>query len=199
MIKLNIIDSESKEDVPEHLGGHQGRSHTDIGTLEFLKNEYQIESMVDVGQGPGAMVELAKQSGIDARGVDGDPTVNADVHHDYTSGPLVLDNNVDLAWSVEFLEHVYEEYIPNFMETFKCAKYILCTGAKPGEPGHHHVNCQPAHYWISKFAEYGFVFDLDTTLKIRNEHSTMNLDRPERKQFVKNNGLFFVREDLIQL
>jgi hypothetical protein len=198
MIKLNIIDD--SVETPEHLGGHQGRSHIDVGTLEFIVNEYDIKSMVDVGQGPGAMVKLAKEEyDIDAIGVDGDPAVNADIHHDYTTGPLVLDRDVDLAWSVEFLEHVEETYLPNFMETFQRAKYILCTGAKPGEPGHHHVNCQPAHYWISKFAEYGFVFDLLTTSQIRNTYTTMNMDRPSKKQFVKNNGLFFVREDLVKL
>lgn len=194
-MKLNIIDSE----VPDHLGGHQGRSHVDEGTLDFLIDQFQLKSMVDIGQGPGAMVQLARQKGLEAVGVDGDPTVSADIAHDYTTGPLVLDQPVDLAWSVEFLEHVDEQYLPHFMETFKCAKYILCTGAKPGEPGHHHVNCQPASYWIAKFAQHGYIFDLETTTEIRMTYTTMNIDRPLKKQFVKNNSMFFVREDIINL
>lgn len=194
-MKLNIIDSE----VPDHLGGHQGRSHVDEGTLDFLIDQFQLKSMVDIGQGPGAMVQLARQKGLEAVGVDGDPTVSADIAHDYTKGPLILDRPVDLAWSVEFLEHVDEQYVPHFMETFKCAKYILCTGAKPGEPGHHHVNCQPASYWIAKFAQHGYIFDLETTTEIRMTYTTMNIDRPLKKQFVKNNSMFFVREDIINL
>lgn len=193
--KLTITE----DDVPEHLGGHCGVSHTDEGTLDFLVETYDIKSMVDVGQGPGAMVQLARTKGLEAYGIDGDPTVEADVRHDFSTGPYSLDSGVDLAWSVEFLEHVDEEYLPNYMETFSGAKYVFCTAAKPGEPGHHHVNCQPAHYWIGKFAEYGYVFDLHATAHIRNTATTMNLDRPIKKQFVKRNGLFFIREDLIGL
>lgn len=193
--KLNIIETE----VPEHLGGHCGVSHTDEGTLDFLIEGLQIKSMIDIGQGPGGMVKLARSKGVEANGIDGDPTVEADIHHDFSTGPYSLDSRVDLAWSVEFLEHVDEEYLPNFMETFCCADYIFCTAAKPGEPGHHHVNCRPAHYWIGKFAEYGYVFDMATTIHIRNVKTTMNLDKPLKKQFVKRNGLFFVHESIADL
>lgn len=198
-MQLKIIPDHMDIEVPEHLGGHQGRSHVDVGALDFLIEEYNIKTMVDVGQGPGAMVELARLKGLEAYGIDGDPTVKADVLHDYSTGPYSLDSGVDLAWSVEFLEHVDEEYLPNFMETFKGADYVFCTAAKPGEPGHHHVNCQPAAYWISKFAEHGFIFDLVNTCKIRYVHSTMNKDRPIKKQFVRNNGLFFVKDSIAKL
>ena len=193
--KLTVTDDK----VPDHLGGHQGVSHLDVGTLDFLVEKYDIKTMVDVGQGPGGMVRLARQRGLDAYGVDGDPTVNPDTLHDFSVGPLLLGDRVDLAWSVEFLEHVDAEYLPNYMAAFEGADYVFCTAAKPGEPGHHHVNCQPAHYWIGKFAEHGFVFDLGTTEHIRNTATTMNLDRPYKKQFVKRNGLFFIKQELVQL
>jgi hypothetical protein len=202
MVKLTITndsDFQSNDKVPDHLGGHQGRSHTDEGTLDYLIDTFNIKSMIDVGQGPGGMVQLARQKGLEAVGVDGDPTVQCDLRHDFSTGPLKIGDPFDLAWSVEFLEHVNEEYVPNFMETFRCAKYVFVTGAKPGEPGHHHVNCQPAHYWISAFAAYGYVFDLLTTNTIRNDMTTMNIDRDIKKQFVKRNGLFFIREDLLVL
>lgn len=199
MIKLNIIDDKPQVQTPDHLGGHQGVSHIDEGTLDFLIQKFNVKSMVDIGQGPGAMVQLARHKGLVAKGIDGDPRVDADIRHDYSTGPYLLDSVVDLAWSVEFLEHVDEPFLPNFMATFQSAKYILCTAAKPGEPGHHHVNCQPAHYWIGKFAEYGFVFDLQTTIDIRDFHTTMNTERPLKKQFVRRNGLFFIREDLVTL
>ena len=180
----------------KHLGGHNNITHLDVGTLTFLRDTYNIKKMIDIGQGPGGMVQLAKELGIDAVGIDGDPAVNPDILHDYSVSPLRTEE-VDLAWSVEFLEHVYEEYLPNFMETFSCAKYILVTFAKPGEPGHHHVNCQPENYWIEKFAEYGYILDAQVTKDIREKHTTMNLHRPFKKQFIKKNGLFFVREDLL--
>lgn len=196
MVKLNITDNNG---VPEHLGGHQGVSHVDEGTLDYLHELFDIKTMVDIGQGPGAMVQLARSKGIDAKGIDGDPTVNCDIRHDYSKAPLVLDQQVDLAWSCEFLEHVDEQYVENFMRTFQSAKYAMVTAAKPGEPGHHHVNCKPATYWISVFAAFGFVFDLLTTLQIRAEKTTMNTDRDIKKQFVRRNGLFFVNGDLLKL
>lgn len=197
MVKLTITDE--GVETPDHLGGHQGVSHVDEGTLDFLIEKLEIKSMIDIGQGPGAMVQLARQRGLEAVGIDGDPNVNADIHHDFSTAPYHYEKEVDLAWSVEFLEHVDAEYIPNFMATFQSAKYIFCTGAKPGEPGHHHVNCQPAIYWVEQFAKYGYVFDIGATLIIRNQVTTMNLDRPLKKQFVKRNGLFFVREDIAAL
>ena len=43
------------EKLPDHLGGHLNKTHTDRGTLLYLKNKYNIKSMIDIGCGPGAM------------------------------------------------------------------------------------------------------------------------------------------------
>ena len=115
MVKLTITNEEVESDVPEHLGGHQGRSHTDEGTLDYLINTFDIQSMIDIGQGPGAMVQLARNKGLESIGVDGDPTVQCDIRHDFTTGPLKIGDPFDLAWSVEFLEHVYEQYLFNIL------------------------------------------------------------------------------------
>ena len=50
-MQLKIIPDHMDIEVPEHLGGHQGRSHVDVGALDFLIEEYNIKTMVDVGQG----------------------------------------------------------------------------------------------------------------------------------------------------
>jgi len=93
----------------------------------------------------------------------------------------------DLAWSVEFLEHVEEQYIPNFMPLFNTNHYAIFTHALPGETGgHHHVNLQTAGYWIDKMKEHtSMVFDEELTEKVRNA-STMT------KGFMKKSGLVFV-------
>ena len=39
-------------------------------------SKYKIESYVDVGCGPGGMVELAASKGLRVLGVDGDYTLN---------------------------------------------------------------------------------------------------------------------------
>ena len=61
-------------DLPEHLGGHLNKVHTDRGSLLYLKDKYNIQTMLDVGCGPGHMVQIANDRGIRAWGIDGDFT-----------------------------------------------------------------------------------------------------------------------------
>ena len=56
-------------ELEAHLGGHQGKTHTDEGTLRWAIDKLGVQSMLDVGCGPGGMVELANSLGVDAYGV----------------------------------------------------------------------------------------------------------------------------------
>ncbi|HEY0006852.1 MAG TPA: methyltransferase domain-containing protein [Pyrinomonadaceae bacterium] len=175
--------------TPEHLGGHEDLTQFDEGALDYLVARFQVKNMVDIGCGPGGMVYYARSKGIKAVGVDGDPRMARDspviIEHDYTRKPLYL-GEFDLGWAVEFLEHVEEEYIPNFMETFLCCKHVFVTAAIPGQPGYHHVNCQWGDYWIEKFTTAGFTFDEEATAGVR-AHSTM------WSRFTQNTGMVFNR------
>ena len=186
------------ESLPEHLGGHMNKVHTDRATLLYLQEKYDINSMVDVGCGPGDMVMIAKDRGINAMGIDGDFTLQdmwkarelPIVLHDFTKSEVAMSAFAgwDLGWSVEFLEHVEEKYMDNWMAIFEKCKYIVCTAAPPGHAGHHHVNCQTREYWIEKFDGYGFEYDEEETEYIRT-NSVM------RKPFMQRNGMFYVRKD----
>jgi hypothetical protein len=171
--------------TPKHLGGHMGVTHIDRGAVEWLKEKFGVRSMVDIGCGPGGMQQVALELGIEWMGIDGDPLIKNEhvITHDYTLRPLKVPR-VDLAWSVEFLEHVAEKHIKSFMATFSCARHVCVTHALPGKPGWHHVNCQPPEYWIKVFTEHGFSFDKITTEEIRQKSSM-------KRDFVRKNGLFF--------
>lgn len=150
--------------------------------------------MLDIGCGTGGMLELAELRDVKAVGIDGDFTLSypPNLHiivHDFTYGPSIRLQSLefDLAWSCEFLEHVEEQYVPNFMAAFQRCKYAVATAAPPGWAGHHHVNCQPKEYWINVFSQYGFEYDDEETQTIRNV-STM------QKPFMQNNGMFFKRK-----
>lgn len=176
-----------------HLGGHLGITHIDEGILNYLISEFKIKSFLDIGCGPMGMVNLAKQKGLYALGIDGDPKLafhDDFLKHDFTLGEPTLNADFDLAWSVEFLEHVEEKYISNFMPSFKRCKFAFITHALPNKPGHHHVNCQPPEYWIDIFQKNNFQFEKDTT-DILKQVSTM------RREFVKNTGKFFVNKNII--
>ena len=109
--------------------------------------------------------------------------------------------NFDLCWCCEFVEHVYEKYITNFINDFKKCKYLAMTFAEIGQGGHHHVNENTEEYWIFTLKNFGFDF-LENDTKILREMS--NLDKQEKEKtpdaqfFISHfttRGLFFVNSN----
>jgi hypothetical protein len=176
----------------KHLGGHMNITNLDAPVFEFLVSNYHITSMVDIGCGPGGMKSMAENFKVDWFGIDGDESIifHSDNTrcHDFSTGILDLDLTFDLAWSVEFLEHVQEKFIPNFMPLFSKSKYVLITAALPGAPGHHHVNCQTNDYWIEIFSSHGFRYQEQQTLHLRSISEM-------RKEFFKKSGMFFIKDN----
>lgn len=182
--------------LEEHLGGHNGITHTDEGVLRWAIDNLNVRTMLDVGCGPGGQVELANSIGIDAEGIDGDHTLerydsNKFIIHDFTIGPAPVSKQYDLAWSCEFVEHVYERYIPNYVQAMQKCKFLIMTYAPVGANGYHHVNCNTQEYWIDTMLSYGFIFDNELTIDMR-KHSTMGKKR--KHQFIKRTGLLFRNE-----
>ena len=60
------------------------------------------------------------------------------VQHDFSRGAWFPKKVVDVAYSVEFLEHLAVEHLDNVMATFKSARYIIIAASKNG--GHYHAN-----------------------------------------------------------
>ena len=182
--------------LPNHLGGHAHITHVDQGALDFLIELTNAKSYLDIGCGPGGMVDLAISKGLTALGIDGDFTLVRNypenfIIHDYTVGPTrLLDQIYDIGWSCEFLEHVEEVYMDNYMDTFKYCRYIAVTHAFPGQHGHHHVNLQNPNYWLNKFAQYGFIQEVEATKTLR-ERSTME------QNYVRDSGLVFKNLELV--
>lgn len=206
-------------DTPEHLGGHNGVTWVDEGALSYMIKNFGVKSYLDIGCGPAEALDFAKQYGLFSLGIDGDPLFKGmpDLQiHDFTLGPLNKDNiqklpeqgYFDLGWSVEFLEHVEEQYVPNFMETFKLCKYVIVTAAYPKQGGHHHVNEQWVDYWIKVFGEHGFKISGKLTQEVR-ANSTMRRKMIDfsyefvddevvchkvKKSFMEKNGWVFINQ-----
>ena len=181
--------------IPEHLGGHLNRTNTDEPLLKHIKDRFNIRSMLDIGCGPGGMKEVANNMGIDWYGIDGDSSVltNTDhsLVHDFTLGEAPMVKSFDLIWCTEFLEHVEEKYIPNYMPLFKLGHLAVVTAAPPGWPGHHHVNCREESYWVDVFKNYDLFFDE----KLSFEFKTLS---QMRKNFFKRAGMVFVSDTFKQ-
>jgi len=183
--------------LDKHLGGHNGLTHLDEGALKWLQS-LGHKRFLDIGCGPGGMVQLAEQLGFVVKGIDGDHTLERYdpqkfIIHDFQIGPAPIDDIYDIGWSVEFVEHVYEKYIPNYAHAMQKCKNLIMTHAVVGQTGYHHVNCQNAPYWIDKMTEYGFTLDQEKTKQLRIE-STMG--KKKKHRFLEKTGMYFVNEKL---
>lgn len=150
-----------------HLGGY--RAGGDAATFypelwTWLVHELGLRSVIDVGCGEGHSTDYfaheietkTRLRGGYVMGVDGVPQPdNSRVSlHDYTEGPLIPGCAIfDLCWCCEFVEHVEEQYVPNFLVTFEHADVLLMTHAEPGQQGYHHVNLQTMGYWVRRVEE----------------------------------------------
>lgn len=172
--------------TPFHLGGHCHITHIDLGAMAMLKNELALKSVIDVGCGLGHMEKICDSMGISWTGIDGDPLCAREnvISHDFTLGEIITEPR-DLVWSVEFVEHVDEKFLPNVMSAFRLASKAICmTHALPGKKGHHHVNCQLPEYWINKITSLGYELNIDLTQKLRSVSSM-------RREFMRNTGMIF--------
>lgn len=168
--------------LPPHIGGSykDGDANTIMPDVwGYLIVKFGIKSMIDIGCGWGHTMEWFERFLVHSIGFDGDPNcINGNRMFgnaflaDFTQGPpnaTILNPAVcyDLAWAAEFVEHVDERYMDNYMAVFRQCRYVVITHAEPGQNGHHHVNCKDDAYWIEKFAEAGFIHDPKETAILR--------------------------------
>lgn len=131
---------------------------------DFLIENFKPKSIMDIGCGEGHLMKYFYEKGIDVQGIDGLPAnkQNADKDisgaitiHDYTKG-FYLSDKKDMVLSCEFVEHVEELFMGNYLISFMNCDTLVFTHAKPEQPGHHHVNCQSDDYWISVMEIFDF-------------------------------------------
>lgn len=160
-----------------HLGGyiHGGDYHTYMNEIWDWMIDNGVKSVIDVGCGEGYSTKYFYDHGCKVLGIEGG--INAYnnnvikehiVLHDYTKGSYITDDTYDAIWSCEFVEHVEEKYMSNFLDTFLCADKIFMTHANIGQDGYHHVNCKPEQYWISNIENIGFKFNKELSVYLRS-------------------------------
>lgn len=164
------------EQLP-HLGGYipGGDYHTHIDEVWDWMISNGIKSVIDIGCGEGYSTKYFFDKGCKVLGIEGginalNNNVIKDhvILHDYNSGPYTTDEIYDAVWTCEFVEHVEEKYMSNFLATFKCANIVIMTHADVGQEGYHHVNCQNQNYWIKNLELIGFKFSDDISNHLRS-------------------------------
>jgi SAM-dependent methyltransferase len=192
--------------IKDHLGGYVDGGHdaTKFPILwKYIVRKYSIKSVIDIGCGQGHSTRYFQSLGCDILGVDGLEDSNRVLTtenfklNDYTLGSALTDQKFDLCWSCEFVEHIDQQHIGNFINDFVQAKYLVMTHATPGQAArdnaHHHVNEQPQGYWIEKIQNAGFTFMLDDTIILRAIADADAHNREDGDYFnhFKDKGLIF--------
>jgi SAM-dependent methyltransferase len=155
---------------------------------QYLIEKYGVKSVLDIGCGVGYASKFFQSLGCDVLAVDGSieakkNSLVPDSHliNDYEIGSVIdtheiefngkkgKDISIDLGWSCEFVEHVYEKYSQNFIDDFKLCKYLAITYAGPNQGGYHHVNLQPESYWIEVLESNGFIYNKEETEVLRQK------------------------------
>lgn len=167
----------------EHLGGYvQGGDPNTYApeVWEYFMTLCNVKSVLDIGAGEGHAANWFHKKGCKVMAIEGDPNgyrvccenlgKESAILHDYTEGFVRLPqlSRYDLVWCCEFVEHVEERFSRNFLHTFQYGDLIAMTHAVPGQPGWHHVNCQPQEYWVNRVESLGLhVFKPDLSNGLR--------------------------------
>jgi SAM-dependent methyltransferase len=153
----------------------------------WIVSDLKVKSVIDVGCGEGVALRYFKELGCEVLGIDGLSIGPDIIQHDYTLGPYRPHKRYDLCYCVEFVEHVEEQFMRNFLRTFRCAKMIFLTHAFPGQQGVHHVNCQIIDYWKGALAAIGYHYDYTLT-QIARAYAGFNTD--QYNHFVRSGAVF---------
>lgn len=139
---------------------------------------FKPKSVIDLGCGSGIYLKyFFTEPGVKIIGIDGSKKTK-DVFilpQNYLKifdlrSPLNLKTRYDLAICIEVAEHIDESKSQMLVDNLcRCSNIVLFTAAPRGQGGTHHINEQPKKYWIKKFSQCGYKYDLDETKLIAKE------------------------------
>jgi SAM-dependent methyltransferase len=122
-------------------------------------------TVVDVGCGVGAWLDVARSLGASCLGYEGawvkaiEPAAypGLDIRAADLEQPLRVEGTFDLAISMEVAEHLSPARADSFVaDLVALAPHVLFSAAVPGQGGNNHVNEQWQSYWADRFAAHGY-------------------------------------------
>ena len=165
----------------KHLGGFTQLDLHGVSpaTWKYIVENLGVHSVLDVGCGKGVSTTWFALHGCRVMCAEGShdaitqsllPKIFPDqpnvlVEHDFSRGPWWPGETFDMAWAVEFLEHVGINYQYNYMTAFRKCALLLVTSSRWG--GWHHVEVHQDDWWIRKYESFGFRYDAELTQTIK--------------------------------
>jgi SAM-dependent methyltransferase len=136
-----------------------------LESLRDLLGVFEFETVLDVGCGAGAWLEIWKRHGVSVEGVDGDYVqsemllidqeefITADL-----SKPFDLKKKYSIVQSLEVAEHIPIQSAEAFV-SFLCThgEIILFSASPPGQRGDNHIKEQPYSFWLEIFLTNDFL------------------------------------------
>ena len=179
------------------IGNHNKKTWIDRGALRYLKNEFDCETMIDVGCGTKDQLKTALAVGYtEAIGVDGDASMLPDLVVDFNKNKIKTLKKFDLAWCIEVLPYIEEENLENVLPAFKNSRYIVATATIWSNK--EYPNANKRSWWLEKFESWGFEYDEETYKQIV-EHSLMDRKAHQTGNYtwLERTGMFFKNPELL--
>jgi 2-polyprenyl-3-methyl-5-hydroxy-6-metoxy-1,4-benzoquinol methylase len=136
---------------------------------DWIVREINPRGVVDIGCGPGHLMEALDKKGVSVLGLDYSAAARDFLSRkglpfeifDLTDPDGIVPGAPwDLAVCCEVAEHLDPRHADVFVSKLASASDIVfLTAAIVGQGGLNHLNEQPNSYWIAKFAAEGFDFD----------------------------------------
>lgn len=146
----------------------------DEGLIKLILDLCKPEKALDLGCGQGFYVRYLRDRKVDAWGVE-----KEDLRELYKSpGHLIqqdlsqtfdLGEKYDLVLCLEVVEHISREYENIVFDNIlrHMSKYLVFSGATPGQQGTGHVNERSESHWFSHLVRRGLVLLHQESIKIR--------------------------------
>lgn len=133
--------------------------------LKFLFEYFCPESTVDVGCGSGHWTQTCHDLGVsvthafDFVDLPGERNCNPEFFYQHDlSQPISIQNQYDLAISMEVAEHIPAHRAEIFIDNLcSLADVVLFSAALPYQQGIGHVNEHWVEYWTRLFADRGYL------------------------------------------
>lgn len=155
------------------------------GELQYILAELVLSipswrSVLDFGCGPGVMIDLMNQRGLDYTGFDPSPEARGlylkhyGLYPDKFVSSLNI-NSFDVVVSFDVLEHMSDDEIDLFISKFANVRDMLVNISRaPGIPGH--INLKTDEQWLAFFALRGRTFNELLTTELRNRYKILKED-----------------------
>jgi 2-polyprenyl-3-methyl-5-hydroxy-6-metoxy-1,4-benzoquinol methylase len=126
----------------------------------WIKDNISPTKVVDIGCGPGMLVQSLREIDVNAFGYDIDERINNKEYLKQVS-LFELNDPADLVTCMEVAEHIEEglsdSIVDSVMRNIKPNGILIWTAAIPGQGGVGHINCQKKEYWQEKFEKKNMI------------------------------------------